>query len=157
MSRSDQTCRYMLLPLMVIAVDRFTKYLALTHCRNGCLLNQFLSLDLAFNRGISWGLLSRAPGNMFYLVTALVILVTIGLASHTVRRWQAGKPIWGELLVLSGSASNIFDRFVYGGVVDFILVSYGKFSWPMFNIADICIVVGVGLMVLQVYKREWSN
>jgi len=157
MNKPDSLWRYALIPVLVITADRITKYFALAHCREGCILNQFLSLNLAFNRGISWGTFSQAPGNVFYLVTALVVLVTFGLASYTIRRMRMGKSIWAELLVLAGSFSNMFDRFVHGGVVDFILVSYGTYSWPMFNVADICIVTGVAAMVFAVYKREWNR
>jgi len=157
MTLSDQIRCYLPLPLTVIAIDRITKNLALSYCRDGCTLNPFVSLDLAFNRGISWGMFSQAPGNLFYVVTSLVILVTAGLAIYTLRRLRACKPIWAELLVLGGSISNITDRFIHGGVVDFIVVSYGQFSWPMFNVADICIVMGVLAMIFEVYKREWNK
>jgi len=157
MSRADQSWRDLSIPLIVIAIDRITKHLALTHCKGGCSLSSFLSLDLAFNRGISWGIFSNTNNYGFLVVTSLVILITFGLATYTFRRWYTGKHIWAELLVLSGSLSNLLDRFFHGGVVDFILISYGNYSWPMFNFADICIVIGIGAMVFDVYKREWNK
>jgi len=157
MSTDGQRWRNLLIPFIVITVDRITKYFALAHCRGGCSLNSFLSLDLTFNRGISWGIFNHTTNAAFLAVTTLVLIITIGLVAYTIRCWHAGAPIWAELLVLGGSFSNLFDRFFHGGVVDFILISYGNYSWPMFNFADICIVLGVGAMVFDVYKREWNK
>ncbi len=52
-------------------------------------------------------------------------------------------------MVIAGSVSNILDRVVYGGVVDFIHVHINGWSFAVFNIADVAIVVGVCIMMLQ--------
>ena len=156
MTRKAPLWHYLLFSLSAILADRATKYLVLTVCRDSCSLTPFLTIEPSINRGISWGIFSSVPGAYLWLVSLLVISITIGLAAYAVQRLQAGKPIWAELLVLSGSISNIFDRFVYGGVIDFIVLSHKQFAWPVFNVADICIVVGIFLMVLEVYRREWN-
>jgi signal peptidase II len=59
------------------------------------------------------------------------------------------------LLVLSGALGNVIDRVRYGYVVDFIHFHVGDaFSWPIFNVADILIAVGVGLILLQLLRRR---
>jgi len=83
----------------------------------------------------------------------MVIAITIGLSYYAYKRYVAGETIYGEVMVVAGSCSNILDRFVYGGVIDFIEVSYGQWMWPSFNFADASIVIGVGIMMMKHYKE----
>ncbi len=76
------------------------------------------------------------------------------LAFYTYLRWRKGFWIGGECFVLAGSLSNIVDRIIYHGVLDFILLSFNTWSWPVFNIADMAIVFGVGIMIIQGYKER---
>lgn len=67
-------------------------------------------------------------------------------------------PIWTRLsltFVLSGAVGNMYDRFFYGSVVDFILVSYKTYYWPAFNVADMSITFGIGLWIFaQLFTGE---
>ena len=69
-------------------------------------------------------------------------------------RWILGKNILGEIFVLSGAISNIIDRFYYHGVIDFISLHWKKYYWPIFNLADLFIVLGVFLMLFYVIKEK---
>ena len=90
-----------------------------------------------------------------FLVVSIVITgITLALASYTAIRAMNHQLIFGEILVLAGSCSNLIDRFIYGGVVDFILLSYGDWSFPVFNCADVCIVIGIGLMLFEQYGES---
>jgi signal peptidase II len=53
------------------------------------------------------------------------------------------------VLILAGAAGNLYDRFVYGYVVDFLDVYVSDYHWPAFNVADSCITIGVGLLLLD--------
>jgi len=140
--------------VLAFAADRITKYFALLNCKKACTINQFLTFQLTINRGISWGMFHSNNNMMFFVITGLIILITAGLLFYTFIRWLNGNFIGGEILVLAGSISNIIDRFLYDGVIDFILISHGGWSFPIFNIADVCIVFGVGLMALELYKKS---
>lgn len=141
---------YFLLLSGVITVDRVTKNWALEHCIEPTKINEFISLELIYNRGISWGLLNSDNQGIFLFVNFLILCVIIGLMLYTFVRWNNTHWIIGEVLVLAGALSNMFDRVVYGGVVDFILLSARGYCWPYFNVADAGIVLGVGLMVIAV-------
>ena len=52
-------------------------------------------------------------------------------------------------MVIAGAVSNFFDRIYYGAVIDFIDFHYGAWHWPTFNIADMCIVMGIGGIFLR--------
>ena len=55
------------------------------------------------------------------------------------------------ILIISGAIGNLIDRIRFGAVVDFLDFHIGGYHWPSFNVADICIVVGVGLYLLNWY------
>jgi signal peptidase II len=140
---------YILLFASIVLSDRLTKLWALQTCLAPRIFNAYLSGELVFNRGVSWSFFNYADPLLFGCVTGLVTGVIIALALYAWNQWQSGQIIAGEVMVLAGSCANLFDRFIYGGVIDFILLSYKSYSWPIFNIADIAIVLGVGYMLVN--------
>lgn len=138
----------------VLLIDRITKFWALHYCTIIKRYNSFIACELSFNRGASWGILNDGSTTSFLLVSTLIGVVTAGLMVYAYKRYKSGYFIGGELLIVAGSLSNILDRFFYKGVIDFIELSYRGYYWPSFNVADACIVTGVGiLVVLQVYNE----
>jgi len=127
----------------LFALDRVTKFLMLQWGDSPVRITPFFSLQLSFNRGISWGLFNSQDTASFVIVTLLTFTVTCLLIAHVVMRWRRNYPVWSGVLAVAGACSNLVDRVVYGAVVDFILFSFGDWSWPIFNIADACIVIGV--------------
>jgi signal peptidase II len=57
-------------------------------------------------------------------------------------------------LIFAGALGNLYDRVSYGYVIDFIEVYYRTYRWPSFNVADSSITVGVGLLVLQIFRKD---
>jgi signal peptidase II len=135
-------------------LDRITKYMALSYCGHTQKTDSLISCYLSFNRGISWGMFHSDNQLPFLVVSIVIAGITLALASYTAIRAMNHQLIFGEILVLAGSCSNLIDRFIYGGVVDFILLSYGDWSFPVFNCADVCIVVGIGLMLFEQYGES---
>jgi signal peptidase II len=66
---------------------------------------------------------------------------------------------WGLSLILGGAAGNVFDRIAWGQVTDFLEFYIGSHHWPTFNVADSAIVIGSGLLVLELLrpKRQAAN
>lgn len=114
-----------------------------------------LAFVLARNRGGAWGLLQSAPEAIrkpfFLLVSCLAIVFIVSLYRRLAPTQRALK--WGLPLVLGGAIGNLVDRVRYSWVVDFIdahlIVGGRAYHWPTFNIADIAICVGVGLMAID--------
>ena len=75
------------------------------------------------------------------------------LMFYTYTRWKIDAIIWPYILVLGGAISNIVDRILYGGVIDFIELSCYGWSWPIFNIADMIIVFSISCLVIQEFYR----
>jgi signal peptidase II len=144
--------RYILLALAVLALDRISKYAALTWCADRCQINNYLAFDLAFNRGISWGFFHSTNDLLFIIVSAAIACLTAIVAQMGFARYKQGLMAVGETLVVAGSIGNLVDRLWYYGVIDFIELSYTIHTWPLFNIADVCIVVGVGIMLVEYYR-----
>ncbi len=134
--------------MVIIAVDRLSKYLVLASDITQYAITPFLSLNVVMNRGISWGLFDGNSTYIFWLLTVLIMMVYGVLIKYTVTRLHNDTLLMGEALVLAGGLSNIIDRIWYGGVIDFIFLSYGRFSWPVFNVADIAIVCGIIQMLI---------
>lgn len=133
--------------------DRLSKWLALRYLERAFPLTNFLSFDLVMNRGISWSLFHSASDTTFLVLTIMIIAIISGLLTHTIVRWYRGYTIIGEIMTLVGAISNLIDRLIYGGVIDFISFSYGTWSFPIFNIADCSIVLGVVIMFFYAYQN----
>jgi len=152
--KSKRPCaRYAILFVVMFVLDRITKFLMVRHGIGQKVITPFLSFDLYFNRGMSWGILHSEHTAQFVFVSFLTITIIVLLTIYAFRQWQQGFSIWGEVLALTGAVSNLIDRVWYGGVVDFISLSYRGWSWPVFNIADACVVIGIFLMIIG-FSRE---
>lgn len=117
----------------------------------------------AQNPGGAWSFLRGVPDGLrrpfFLFVSAAAIVFIVMVYQRLDRRQWAMR--WGLPLALGGAIGNLQDRIRYGWVVDFIDVYWkGKANevhWPTFNVADIAIVVGVGLMALDLLSLRKSN
>jgi len=154
MRRYSSLFWYVTLFLFVFTSDRVTKFLAVSQQYSQYNVNQFLSFTLTFNRGVSWGIFDSQSSILFLLVSLLIFSITIGLIVLAVKRYQQGDYIVGETLAIAGSLSNIIDRIWYGGVVDFISIKVATFSWPIFNIADVAIVVGIVILCFSMWSKK---
>lgn len=109
-------------------------------------LAPFFDVIFAKNPGISYSLLRAENGTerLALLVLTLAATVCIG-----VWLWRAGTKIvgLGLGLIVGGALGNACDRLAYGFVADFYHFHLGSFSWYVFNLADVAIVAGVGLLL----------
>ena len=131
------------IPLAVFLLDRFTKFLALSYlsrCPTVPILPGIFHLTLVRNSGIAFGLF-QGWGFGVSLVTLLVLTAFIASA---LRQGQMTQTVfcWGLGLVLGGAAGNLLDRIRWGAVIDFLDFRI----WPVFNVADGCVVIGAVLM-----------
>ena len=138
------------------------------------LVRDHLSLTLAYNRGGAWGLLQNASEMIrrpfFLLVSGLAIAFIVSLYGRLLAGQRALK--WGLPLVLGGALGNLSDRIIRSSVIDFIdfradwievmnqgiaKVAHGwgiTDHWPTFNVADVSICVGVGLMAVDMFVSK---
>jgi signal peptidase II len=140
----DYSKRYTLLAASIVCIDRLTKHVVMYRIPQ-YQLNQFACIDLVFNRGISFGIFHSDNVIIFTAVNAM-------LAAHTYVRLVNKKIIVGEIFIFAGAISNVIDRYMYGGVVDFIALSYYDWHFAVFNVADMFIFCGVTLMLILEYR-----
>ena len=107
-------------------------------------------LDVVFarNPGISYSLLSATSPVARWALVAFTVVATV-LIGVWLWRTRTIRLALGIGLVLGGALGNAIDRISYGWVADFYYVHVGAFHWYVFNIADVGIVVGVALMLLD--------
>ena len=119
-----------------------------------------LAFVLAKNRGGAWGMLQTTSENVrrpfFLIVSVAAIVFILSLYRRVQPRQHALR--WGLPLVLGGALGNVLDRVRFGHVIDFIDVHATirgvEEHWPTFNVADIAICVGVGLMALDMFANK---
>lgn len=140
---------YVFLAVVIIIADRITKLFALTHCMQEVVVNRFLSFQTACNRGISWSMFHSSSTLQFVVVSTIVALATLVLGWYTYCQYKRGNSILCEVVILAGAVGNLIDRVLYGGVVDFIAIGYGNYTFPLFNIADIAIVGGTAALLFM--------
>ena len=111
-------------------------------------LTPFLDLVMAWNPGISYSLLSAETPEGRLALLALSLSATLLLG---VWLWRAPRRITtvGLGLIVGGALGNAWDRFAYGAVADFFHFHVGGFHWYIFNLADVAIVAGVGLLLYE--------
>lgn len=108
--------------------------------------------------------LSMNPGSAFGLFGgqsfARVMLSIIGIAAVIGMFWMLHKARtdqkvlhWALAFVAGGAVGNLIDRMYYGVVTDFVSWHVGEHTWPTFNVADIVLVIGVGLMFIDIQKE----
>ncbi len=120
----------------------------------------FFRIRYAENPGAAWGLFRNQPENVRGPLFHVVSIVAIALIIYYFRKLSWNDPaqrwvLWGLPLVLGGAIGNYIDRLARGFVVDFLEAHwYDKAAWPVFNLADAAICLGLGMMVLDSFLRR---
>ncbi len=138
---------------VVLVVDQATKALVpLALARGETIpLTPFFALTYVRNTGAAFGLLSAAPAGLrlplFLVVTALAVGVLVSYLRQTPpdRRWLVA----ALGAILGGALGNLVCRIRHGEVIDFFLLHWGELQWPVFNVADIAITIGVAIVLLH--------
>jgi len=149
---------YVLLFSFFFLADRLSKAWALKNLlsKDIALFNG-LSLSLAFNRGISFGFLRFGSFYGFAILTFVIICIVLAFTFYTIYKFKKGTNIFFEVLIIAGAVSNLVDRFLYGGVIDFIDCYVYKWHWPTFNLADVFVCVGIlGILIRNFYDESIS-
>jgi signal peptidase II len=142
--------------LVLFAIDRISKILILKNFLNNSsseiYINYFLNFSLVWNSGIGFGIL-QLEANIFYLLISIIITAINLILIY----WMLSSSNYLESIfisiILGGALGNLFDRYYYSSVPDFIDLHYESFHWFTFNIADIFITIGIiGLITIDLFK-----
>jgi len=136
--------------IVIFFLDQATKQIVLQFVPLNATISvlSFLSLTHIKNTGSLFGLFHTLNFNAFFILLSVVL---IGWIVYNARKscWSVREQIaWG--LVVGGAAGNLLDRVLYGAVTDFIDVGF----WPVFNVADTSITLGVLLLLVHELLRR---
>lgn len=147
--------RWFSISAVIVALDLYTKYLVQNAFVYGehFTVTSFFDLVRYHNTGAAFSFLANAGGWQkwfFTVITSIaVIVITYLIIKHHAEKWFSA----GLALVLGGAIGNLYDRLTLGYVVDFIYLHIDDLYWPAFNVADSAICVGVGLLLLDSFKK----
>ena len=131
--------------VMIIAIfflDRVTKLEVINNFNeNTYYINNYINLDLIWNIGIGFGLLSTDSYIIYNFVTVIISLVLISLIYLIIKSENSDKFIFS--IIVGGALGNYYDRLTYKAVPDFIDLHFNNFHWFTFNVADIFITLGI--------------
>jgi|TARA_B110000967_G_C18853107_1_gene545660 signal peptidase II len=136
--------------LIVFILDRALKIKIINKQENSngsIFINDYLNLDLVWNTGIGFGLLSQNANIYYHLTSLLIFFVIIFLIYLLLKAILFEKILYS--LILGGAVGNLYDRLIYFAVPDFIDFHIGDFHWFTFNIADIFITLGIILIIIR--------
>ncbi|EIA21299.1 signal peptidase II [Listeria fleischmannii] len=145
---------YYLITLAVLIVDQFTKWLVVQNMEIGeqiTVIPNFLYWLSYRNNGAAWSILEGKMW-LFYAITIIVV----GIIIYIMQKYAKGHTLFSIslALILGGALGNFIDRVLHQEVVDFIATVWGNYHFPIFNIADASLSVGVVLMLIYVFLDD---
>ncbi len=145
--------------VVVVGFDRLTKMWITAALDRGeviHLIPGFLSIVHVRNPGAAFGMLAGAasPWREIALVavSAAAVLGFAWMLKRMPRHAVAERT--ATAAVIGGALGNLYDRVVYGEVVDFVDVYVGSWHWPAFNVADSAITIGIAVLILQAFRSD---
>ncbi len=146
---------HVLVALLVVLLDRWTKHLAATCIRlyqHIQVIPGFFRLTHTENTGAAFSLFADSPSH--YKIALLIGFSAVAMVVVAALLWKETRAFTlsgvALSLILGGAAGNLWDRVLNGRVVDFLLFYYKQYQWPVFNLADSAIVIGASLLVIEI-------
>lgn len=144
-----------ILLLGTLAIDQMTKYMIdanMVLSESIPLIDGFFSITYVHNTGAAWSMLE---GQMIFF--AIAAIIALGLMIWFYRTTKKDEIItrMGIILMISGTLGNLYDRVVFQYVRDFLDFNIFGYDFPVFNVADICLCVGAGLIILTFILEEY--
>ncbi len=145
---------YYLVALIVVILDQLTKWWIVSEMTLGeriPIIENFLYITSHRNQGAAWGIL-QGQMTFFYIVTVVVVIFIV----YYIQKYGKENPFFGYTLgiLLGGAIGNFIDRLFRKEVVDFIDVYPFGYNFPIFNVADSALTIGVLLMIIYILFIE---
>lgn len=142
-----------IISISVLLIDQILKYIIETFNTNITIIKGFLNITYVENGGAAWGMLE---GHSIVLIAAsILVLVLVYNLMFSIKEDKLSNLGFG--LLFGGILGNLIDRVIYGYVRDFISINIFKYSYPIFNIADSAIVIGIILVLISSIKGDMKD
>lgn len=137
-----------LLTIVVILIDQISKFFVVKFLYQGQIdiIPNVFSLTYVENTGAAWGLFAEFNA----IIQVIIPIVIIGILMYFSYTSKSKSDIVFSTFILGGAIGNYIDRMMRGYVVDFLDFKV----WPVFNFADIMIVLGCALMCINMFRKE---
>lgn len=146
--------KYYILAFFILILDQLTKWIIVTkmHLHESMqVIENFFYITSHRNRGAAFGILQGQMW-LFFIVTVIVVIFVV----YYMQKYAKESVLLGSALglVLGGAIGNFIDRLFRGEVVDFFDFYIFTYDFAIFNVADMALVIGVGLFMLQILLEE---
>jgi signal peptidase II len=143
----------------VLALDRLAKRVVemrVSFVDTYTVIPGFFDIVRAQNSGVAFGMFNESTSQWRTTLLVLASVVAVVVVSAIIWKARQFHPfsLWGFALILGGAAGNLFDRIVSGRVTDFLDFYIRDYHWPAFNVADSALVVGCGLLLLDMLRPQ---
>lgn len=148
--------KWFVISAIIVALDIYTKHLIQMSFSYGehFTLTSFFDLVRYHNEGAAFSFLANAGGWQKWFFTAITAIAAVVISYLISKHHQDKLFCSGLALVLGGAIGNLYDRLTLGYVVDFLYFHIDDLYWPAFNVADSAICVGVGILLLDSFRKE---
>ncbi len=144
---------FLFLLVALIAVDQITKYhfshtLQIYEVKP--VIKDFFYFSYTINTGAAWSFLAEASwGQTFFkIITAFALVVFVVFYVYSLKKGYKWLKV-SLIFLISGTLGNFIDRLTINGVIDFIGFTFGEYNFPIFNLADTFLVVGMIMLLIQ--------
>lgn len=147
-----------ILPVIIIILDQISKFLAVVYLKGKVpyiVIKDFFEFAYVENYGAAFGILQNR--RTFFIVMTLAVV--IGISFFIIKNYYEMNSFlrFGLAMLLGGAIGNFIDRIRLGYVIDFISFKFiNKYHFPVFNLADISIVLGTGLILILVLFDKYE-
>ncbi len=151
-----RSSRWFFLAAVVAVLDYATKIVVLGAFSpgEGRALTPFFNLVLVFNKGAAFSFLATAQGWQTLFFSAIAVVASIVMSFLIIKNESKTLFCAGLALILGGALGNLYDRIVYGHVVDFLDFHAAGWHFPAFNVADSAISVGAAILILESFLPQ---
>lgn len=148
---------YLLTMFVILGGDLFTKHLISSSMQLGQsheIIKNLFYFTYSQNTGVAWGMFAGKLG--LFILIAIVVAVAMVVYFRKTKQSEI-LTRFGLVLAFSGLLGNLIDRIVFGYVRDFIDVIIFNYNFPIFNIADMAVVIGVALIIIEIIFEEYIH
>ena len=153
---------FIVIAIVVLFLDRLTKWAVASNIDPQhyiVLIPGFFRLTHVENAGAAFGLFADSSAQ--WKIGALVSFSILALIVVSALLWKHSHSLStttiGLSLILGGALGNLWDRMIYGRVVDFLDFYVGSYHWPAFNVADSAIVIGAILLISEIFFAKSAS
>lgn len=143
----------LIIAFFIIMLDQISKlvvdnFLVLGKLKT--IIPHFFYLTKMYNEGAAWSIFDGAVN----VLVIIALIAALFLFKYQKCFKENVRNMWAFALIYGGLIGNLVDRVIYGYVIDFIELHFDDYVFPIFNIADIAIVLGFGLLMIAIIKGE---